>query len=216
MHRIGQMRAFTLVELMVGLMVTSILLSAVATLAFAMSSASTAGGDSALRQAHLRNATVRLSELISNCKMACVVSGQDLAIWTADRNNDSMVNVNVNVTDNELIYVEYKGADRKLQLRLLKPLINRTYTIDKLALPTTKTQVLNLSYSTTVLLIDDCNDAQFVPLDALSLRTRLLAIRFQTMEDGAYQWHEIVAGVRCRADYLFSASGEVILTGDDD
>ena len=69
---------------MVGLMVTSIILSAVATLAFAMSSASTAGGDSALRQAELRNATVRLSELIGNCKMICAAPGTDLAVWTAD------------------------------------------------------------------------------------------------------------------------------------
>lgn len=202
------MRAFTLVELMVGLMVTSIILSAVATLAFAMSHASTAGGDSALRQAELRNATVRLSELIGNCKMICAAPGTDLAVWTADTNGNGLVNVN------ELIYLE-RGTDRKyLRLRRLYSASNPSRTIAQLALTTTKTQLLNLCSSSTISFIPDCNDAQFAFRDVAPPRTRLLATSFCMTEDNVYQRYEIVTGVRCRADYLLDASGEIIKTTD--
>jgi prepilin-type N-terminal cleavage/methylation domain-containing protein len=204
------MRAFTLVELMVGLMVTSLLLSAVATLAFAMSHASTAGGDSALRQAQLRNATVRLSELIGNCKMICAAPGTDLAVWSGDTNNNGLVNVN------ELIYIE-RGADCKyLRLRRLYSGSNPSRTIAQLALTTTKTQLLNLCASSTISLIPDCNDAQFAFPDVTPPRTGLLAVSFSLLEDGAYQRHEIVTGLRCRAKYLLSVADEIITTGDDD
>lgn len=209
MRKTGRMRAFTLVELMVGLMVTSIILSAVATLAFAMSSASTAGGDSALRQAQLRNATVRLSELIGNGKMICAAPGTDLAVWTGDTNSDGKVNVN------ELIYIE-RGADRKyLRVRRLYSGSNPSRTIAQLALTTTKTQLVNLCSSSTISLIPDCEDAQF-SFDVLPPRTGLFAVSFSLMENGVYQRHEIVTKLRCRADYLLSTSGEIITTGDDD
>lgn len=212
MHRIGQMRAFTLVELMVGLMVTSILLSAVATLAFAMSSASTAGGDSALRQAHLRNATVRLSELIGNCKMICAAPDMDLAVWMADTNEDGKINAN------ELAYVE-RGVDLEgkefLRLRTLR-LGTATRTIAQLGATGTKSQLFNMypSYP-PVSLIPDGEDAQF-SFDALPPRTRLLTVSVSLLEDGVYQRYEIVTALRCRADYLLDASGEIITTGDDD
>ncbi len=210
MQKTGRIRAFTLVELMVSLMVTSIILSAVATLAFAMSNASTAGGDSALRQAQLRHATVRLSELIGNCKMICAAPGTDLAVWTADTNGNGLINVN------ELIYVE-RGTDRKyLRLRRLSSGSNPTRTIAQLALTTTKTQLLNLCSSSTISFIPDCEDASFAFHDVAPPRTGLLAVSFSLMENGVYQRHEIVTGVRCRADYLLNAAGEIITTGDDD
>ena len=76
--------------------------------------------------------------------------------------------------------------------------------------------MLNLCSSSTISLIPDCNDAQFASLDAAPPRTGLLAVSFSLTEDGVYQRHEIVAAVRCRADYLLNASGEIITTGDDD
>lgn len=207
MRKTGRIRAFTLVELMVGLMVTSIILSAVATLAFAMSSASTAGGDSALRQAHLRNATVRLSELIGNCKMICAAPGTDLVVWARDTNGDGKINVN------ELVYIE-PGADRNyLRLRELRS-GTLTRTIAQLASPLTKSQLLNTFVKKDVSLIDACSDVQFVP-DVAPPRTKVLVVRFSLLENGAYQRHEIVTRLRCRSDYLLNDSNEIV-TGDDD
>ena len=55
---------FTLVELLVALMVSSIVLSAVATLAYATSSAKEATDDMGREQAQLRQASMRLTDLI--------------------------------------------------------------------------------------------------------------------------------------------------------
>ncbi len=207
MHRSGPIRAFTLVELMVGLMVTSIILSAVATLAFAMSSASTAGGDSALGQAQLRNATVRLSELIGNCKMICAAPGTDLVVWARDDNGDGKINVN------ELVYIE-RGADRNyLELRVFRS-GTLTRTITQLAATGTKSQLLNTFSKTDVWLIPACSDVQFAP-DVAPPRTKVLVVSFLLMENGVYQRHEIVTRLRCRSDYLLNDSNEIV-TGDDD
>ncbi|MGE5296820.1 MAG: PilW family protein [Solirubrobacterales bacterium] len=211
MQRAGHIRAFTLVELMVGLMVTSILLSAVATLAFAMSSASAACDDAASCQAQLRQATVRLSELIANCKMICAAPGTDLVVWNADANGNGLINVN------ELVYVERGSAYTLLRLRRFYSATNPTRTIAQLALTTTKTQLLNLCTTSTTSLIPDCNDVQFKLLNGVQPpRTQSLAITFGLTEDGAYQRHEIVAGLRCRSDYLLTSSNAIITTGDDD
>ena len=92
--------AFTLIELLVGMMITSIILTAVATLAFAMSVASTYSGDTAAKQTQIRQATVRLCDLVGSCKLLCAAPGNDLVLWRAD---DSPANNQINV--NELVYL---------------------------------------------------------------------------------------------------------------
>jgi len=69
-------KGFTLVELMVvTLIVTGIIMSAIATLAFAFSSAYDATDDTDRKQAQVRYASLRISELIRHCKLICAVSG---------------------------------------------------------------------------------------------------------------------------------------------
>jgi len=204
---------FTLVELLVGLMVTSILLSAVATLAFAMSRAATVGDDSARTQARIRHTTVYLSEFVSNCKLICAAPDNDLVLWRADTNNNGRINLN------ELIYLE-RGSNRDM-LRLcefsapVNPPVNPEYTLSQLAQPLTKNQLRNLYSLKYTLLISDCNNVQFKFLDAEPPRTRLLVVTFGFFENGEYQRYETVVRVRSRADYLLSPTG-VIVTSDDD
>ncbi len=57
-------RGFTLVELLVALMVTSIIFGAVATLAYAVGTAHDASDDTSQKQTYVRFATLRISELI--------------------------------------------------------------------------------------------------------------------------------------------------------
>ncbi|MBP8911777.1 MAG: prepilin-type N-terminal cleavage/methylation domain-containing protein [Phycisphaerae bacterium] len=203
---------FTLVELLVGLMVTSILLSAVATLAFAMSRAATVGGDRARMQARIRPTTMYLSELVSNCKLICAAPDNDLVLWRADDNNNGRINLN------ELIYLE-RGSNRDM-VRLcefppVNPPVNPEYTLSQLAQPLTKNQLRNLYSLKYTLLISDCNNVQFKFLDAEPPRTRLLVVTFGFFENGEYQRYETVVRVRSRADYLLSPTG-VIVTSDDD
>ena len=104
------MKAFTLVELLVTMVVTGILLSAVATLAFAMSSASRSSDDTILNEAQLRQTRLRIGELVRTCKLICAAPGNDLAIWQADTNNDGQINVG------ELVYIERGDGLNTLQL----------------------------------------------------------------------------------------------------
>ena len=50
------------------MVITSIILGAVATLAYAMGVANDAGNDTTYKQAQVRYATLRISELIRNCR----------------------------------------------------------------------------------------------------------------------------------------------------
>ena len=99
---------FTLVELLMALMVTSIILAAVATLAYAMGSADDAANDTIQKQAHLRYATLRISELIKYCKLIFVVNSDYVIIWRADINNDKLFN------NNERIYIQKYGEGLRL------------------------------------------------------------------------------------------------------
>lgn len=103
-------KGFTLVELLMALMVTSIILAAVATLAYAMSSAGDAADDTIQKQAHLRYATLRLSELIKYCKLVFVVNSNYVIIWQADDDNDKLFD------NNERAYIQkYNGGLRLLE-----------------------------------------------------------------------------------------------------
>ena len=103
--------AFALAELLVALMVTSIILTAVVTLAFAMGTANDTGDDTAQKQAHVRYATLRISELVKHCKLICGTPGNDMVIWKADYNDDGGIN------PAELVYIE--SGKRKNHIRLL-------------------------------------------------------------------------------------------------
>jgi prepilin-type N-terminal cleavage/methylation domain-containing protein len=204
-------KAFTLVELMVGLMVTSIILTAVATLAFAMSSASTAGGDRAFKQAQIRHASLHISDLIGKCKLICadLGLGADLVIWRADDNDDGRINVN------ELVYLERGSNNNILRLCRFETTTNPEYTLSQLSQPTTKQQLQNLYPTKYTPLIPDCNNVQFRCPDAAPPRTGLVAITFGFVEDSIERRYEIVTAVRSRADYLLSASNEIVLHDDD-
>jgi len=91
---------FTLVELLVALVVTSIILAAVATLTYALGSANETSDDTSEKQAQVRYATLRISELIRYCKLICAAPGDDLAVWRADDNADGEIN------PQELVYLE--------------------------------------------------------------------------------------------------------------
>ena len=53
-----------MIELLVAMVVTSVLLTSVATLAFALGSANEATGDTSLKQAQIRYTTLRIQELM--------------------------------------------------------------------------------------------------------------------------------------------------------
>jgi len=102
---------FTLIELMVALIVSSVILAAVATLAFAMSSASDATDDTDSKQAQVRYATLRISELIRHCKLVWDTTSSDITIWKADDDGDSKID------SDELMYIQAGQSWDYIQIR---------------------------------------------------------------------------------------------------
>jgi hypothetical protein len=196
-------------ELLVGLLVTSILLSAVATLAFAMSSAQTACGDTAFKQAHLRQATVYFSELIGNCRLLCAAPGTDLVVWREDTNGDNRINVN------ELVYIERGPGLDLLRLCRFSSASNPEKTLAELSLSTTKQELIFNCNGTYVPLIPQCANVQF-RWDANPPRTRLLDVSFDLSENNLTRRYEINTALRAWAGHLLNASGTEIVNGDDD
>jgi prepilin-type N-terminal cleavage/methylation domain-containing protein len=80
---------FTLVELMVALLVSSVVLSAVATLAYATSSAKVATDEMGRNQAQLQQVSIRLGDLIKQSNR--IISSDDwgLTLWQ-DRNGNGI------------------------------------------------------------------------------------------------------------------------------
>ncbi|MDD5064307.1 MAG: type II secretion system protein [Phycisphaerae bacterium] len=100
---------FTFVELLMALMVVSIVLAATATLAYTLGAVNETTNDMAEKQAQVRFASVRISELIRHCKLICGDTATSITIWKSDDNSDNVID------SSEQTYIE--AVDGKLQLR---------------------------------------------------------------------------------------------------
>jgi prepilin-type N-terminal cleavage/methylation domain-containing protein len=206
-------KGFTLVELLVALVVTSVILSAVATLAFAMNTASNAGEDSAYRQAQLRQTTLRLLDLIGGAKLVCAAPGDDLVVWRADTNGNEAIDVN------EVVYVE-RGTDLDmLRLCSFETTGSHLVTLSDLTAADTKSWLVSNYDEQLTVLMSGCSNVQFTCWrdsagDPLT-RARQVTISVDLVEDSAVHHYEIDAALRARADHLLSSDGASLVSDDD-
>ena len=207
-HTVG----FTVIELLVGMLITSIILSAVATFAFALSTASMVSGDTAVKQAQLRQATLRINDLVGACKLLCAAPGNDLAVWRADDNADGQINVN------ELVYIERGDARTLLRLCQFASTDNPHVALSDLAAGTTKPQFQSTCNPTYVLLIPACQDVAFAfhPVPPPLTYVDCLMISFQLTENGVDHRYEMVTALRGRAAHLLNKTGDALVATDDD
>ena len=196
-------KGFTLVELLVALVVTGIVLAAVATLAFAMGAANDVADDSSQKQAQIRFTTLRISELIRYCKLICGTPGGDLAVWRADDNGDGQVNIN------ELVYIE-RGTGRDY-LRLCEFPSSDTSLVNLSDIETLSTSSYDVTY---VQLIPQCSDVQF-SLDVVPPNSRFVSIVFDVLENDIVHQYQINAVLRVWAGNLLDGSGNNIVSDDD-
>jgi len=201
-------KAFTLVELLVTLVVTSILLLAVATLAFAMSSATRVSDDTTSKEAQLRQARLRIGELIRNCKLICAAPGNDLVVWRADPNNDGEINVC------ELVYIERGDSLNTLQLCEFSPAEGDIVTLASLRLATTKDLLVSAYAETHVSLIPACQNVQF-HLDAAPPFTQRVVLSFRLVENGTPHPYEVNVALRGWAGNLLNEAGDAVVSDDD-
>jgi prepilin-type N-terminal cleavage/methylation domain-containing protein len=205
-------KAFTLVELLVALLVTGIILSAVATLAYAMSSASRDSSDTVVKEAQLRQARLRIGDLVRHCKLICAAPGNDLAVWQADTNNDGQINVS------ELVYIERGTGHDTLGLCWFSPTDSDPKTLTELGDPGTKALLVSQHSETRASLVPVCANVQFSLGKASSEAvpfTRWLTISFDLTEGGATHSYEMTETLRAWAGNLLSADGTALVSDDD-
>ena len=194
---------FTLVELLVALIVTSIITAAVATLAFALSSANDSTDDTNQKQAQIRYATLRISELIRHCKMICGRPGGDLAVWRADDNDDGQININ------ELVYIEKGSGSDYLRLCVFPSSV--TTPVNLVDIDSSLTSIYEVTY---VNLVPQCSNVQF-SFDLVPPNSRFVSISLDTLENGAVRRCQINAAIRGWAGNLLNDAGDSIISDDD-
>lgn len=213
-------KGLTLVELLVALMVTSIVLTAVATLAYALGTVNEASDDTSRKQAEVRYATLKISELVRHSKLICATPGNDIVIWKAD---DSPSNNRIDVL--ELAYIENAAEENCVKLlefsfcpSLLESwFVSQSSQIDVLGQSGTKDLFIEQCTETRSYLIRECSNVEFLfDDDELPPWSRLLTISFEVQENEVLHSYQISAALRGWAGNLLDSSGEIVSSGDDD
>jgi prepilin-type N-terminal cleavage/methylation domain-containing protein len=198
---------FTLIELLVALIVTSIVTTAVATLAYAMNAANDATDDTSRKQAQVRFAMVRISDLIRNCKLVCYASASEMAVWTGDTNGDEQINID------ELAYVQAGSARNHLWLYTFAPTSSAPISLSSIGALVTNWWSAYSSYMNYMPLVPACSNVTFY-MDDSPPNSRLVSITFNIVENAVTCQHQINATLRGWAGNLLDASGNIV--SDDD
>lgn len=201
-------QGLTLVELLIALMVASIVLAAVATLAFAMGSAYETNDDTSRKQAQVRFTTLRISELIRHCKLICSKHGDDVAVWRADDNDDGQVNIG------ELVYIECGSSGKYLRLCEFNSSSNAVVGLDSIGAFSTDWWSAYTSDVCYTRLMPQCSNVQFA-FDVPPPRSRFVSISFDLVENYVVHTYQIGAGLRGWAENLLSQAGDTLVSDDD-
>ncbi len=200
---------FSLVELLLALMITSIVTAAVATFAFALNSASNQSDDTSRKQAHIRFAGLKVSDLVRQSKLVCYASTTEIALWRADDNPaDGKINIG------ELTYIECGSAQDHLRLCTFTPLNNTAINPGSIGAISTNWWSAYSSGINYTTLIPQCSNVQF-GFDILpAMESRFLTISYDIVESGITHQCQISGTLRGRAANLLDASGNIV--SDDD
>jgi len=203
--QLNRRKGLTFVELLVALSVSAIILAAVATLAYAMATANSTADDTSQKQAQVRYATLRISELIRNSKLIFGGTTEGLGIWRADNNGNGQVDANEVVFLSKgsgsscLRFIEFSGASLPGSTDLTA------------IIPYLFSAVPNCTYTN---LIPQCSNVQFVT-DVSPPWTRSVSVFFDLQEDGITHRYQIKATLRAWAGHLLNQAG-LLISGDDD
>ncbi len=212
MHDKRYNSGFTLVELLISLTMSAVILTAVATFAYAVGTANDASGQRKQQQVQMRFATLKISELIRSSRLICGVSGNDICLWRSDDNGDGRINIS------EMICIE--SVDYGSGIRLVEFSSHTMYGDMVLELSgtingSTKSWLKDNCEPSYALLVSGCDGVWF-STDLSPPSSRLASIQFRFLADDTNAKYQISAALRGRAGNLLNSSGEIVSIGDDD
>jgi prepilin-type N-terminal cleavage/methylation domain-containing protein len=218
-------KGFTLVELMVALIVTGIIMSAIATLAFAFTTANDASSDSDRKQAQVRYASLKLSEMIRQSKLVCATVDNSIVLWKADDNpkNDEidlfeLTYIDAGSNRDSLKIIEFSSYPTWISdwWDHLKVVYDQGLEIWALGLDSVKERLFSDCETTEIEVIAGCSNVQFSfdNPDEPS-KSRFVNISFDLTENGEVRQYHIDSAIRCWAGNQISADGRGIIDDDD-
>ena len=203
-------KGLTLVELMVAVVITSIVMSAVATLAYAMSSANKASDDTSRKQAEIRYSTMRLNELIRHCKLICYINSEDLVVWRDDNIPGGENQINAG----ELVYIEFNNNQIQLMEFSVVPPALETTALTLSLLEGQKSSLMTDCTETYTVIVPECSNVDIGFLPALPPQSKFVTISFDVVENNAVRTYQINATLRGWSGNLLDSSNEIV--SDDD
>jgi prepilin-type N-terminal cleavage/methylation domain-containing protein len=213
MKRLQRNYGFTLVEMLLALLVSGIILAAVATLAYAMGSANDLTDDTNSKEAQVRYTTMYLRELIRNAKLVAGQPPYQLAIWRADDNND------LQVDSDEIVYIV--TSTTRTTLKLFQ--YDHGYTLPTLP-PSVPTNInngiiggyLNSHFppQETLLLNDASNVTFTVDKPAAVATSEIVTIAFDIPINGVTRHYEVTASLESPAWNLLSSTNTLSPKGN--
>ncbi|MBN2182413.1 MAG: prepilin-type N-terminal cleavage/methylation domain-containing protein [Sedimentisphaerales bacterium] len=206
MIKTKQVKGFTLVELLVTLVVSSVVLAAVATLAFALGTANDATDELSLKQAQLRFATLGIQDLIRHSKLVCFAGNDGVALWRADENNDGRINIG------ELVYIECGQEGDYLKVCEFRSSNTEAINIDSIGAFADSWWASFCNDVNCIQIMPQCGGVQF-DFDRLPPLSKFVSITFEMIENDITHRYQISAGLRGWAGNLLD-EGDIV--NDDD
>ena len=197
-----------LIELIIAMIVTSIVATAVVTLAYALDMANDVTDDTSRKQAQIRFAAIRISELIRHSKLICYAGNDDLAVWRADDDNNGQISIS------ELVYIECGSAQDHLQLCEFPSSDNTEINISSIgAFASNWWSVYSAEVNYTSL-IPQCGNVEFGFMPALPPQSEFVTISFDVVENSIARQCQINATLLGWAENLLDEGGNIV--SDDD
>lgn len=206
MQKTKQTKGFTLVELLVAMVITGIVLSAVAALAFAMGTANDATDDLSLKQTQIRFATLRIQDLIRHSKLMCFAGSDDIAFWRADDNNDGNINIG------ELVYIEAGANKDHLRICEFSSSDDTAINLSSISTFADNWWSAYCSDADYIVVVPECSNVQF-EFDILPPQSGFVGITFDVVENDIVRQCQITGKIRGPAVNLLN---EGDITSDDD
>jgi prepilin-type N-terminal cleavage/methylation domain-containing protein len=208
MKKLQGNHGFTLFEILLALLVSGIILAAVATLAYAMGSANDLTDDTDSKEAQVRYTTMRVRELIRNAKMIGGVCSNQIGIWRADDNNDCQINSNEVVL---IITSTTKTGLKLYQYDFASFLINPTQ------LGSTNIQsTMAINHLTPIqtLLLPDAVNVTFTADKPTTPMSKIVTIAFDIPINGITRHYEVTASVESPAWNMLLSTNALAAKGN--
>jgi len=211
---------FTLAELLVALMITSLILGAVAAIAYAMGSANDNAEISGTAQAQVRFTSNWINEKIKFSRMIFDIPGEGIAVWVNDNGFDGFGEGDDKVNPGELTILRFN--ENNLEYKEYSPkfaseswFAQKEFTVSEIQSGIAQTFLDSQCVETPpITVVSDTSNGRFV-LDTFAPYTRQVTIEFEIEENGVSKPHKINTAVLGWAGHLLNASGEIVSSDDD-